>query len=398
MASSARDVILFSTADWDEPYWTNKQHTARELTERGCRVLYVESVGIRRPALGSRRDRSRLWRRLKSGLTGVISGPRQRAHGLWVLSPLTIPVKQHWHVIAKINQGLLRWTISRFMHAQGFTRPIVWVYHPWLPVPVCSAACGPLVYHCVDDLGAVPGVDRAAFIEAQERLLERCDLVFATARSLAETCGKVNHRTHFFPNVVDSEHFGQALEPGPIPEDIAAIPHPRLIYHGVISDFKLDFPFLLNMVRRRPDWHWILIGKEREGQADPVFAELSALPNVHCLGYRPYTALPDYLRGMDLGVLPSRINEYTDGMFPMKYFEYLAAGLRVVSTPLAFTREHHAGLLTAETPESFDAAVQTQLDAGRVDSRTAQKWVGDNTWQARTGKMLALIEQLEVAA
>ena len=49
----ARDIVLVSTADWDNPFWTNKQHVAVELARQGCKVLYVESSGLRRPSLSS---------------------------------------------------------------------------------------------------------------------------------------------------------------------------------------------------------------------------------------------------------------------------------------------------------------------------------------------------------
>ena len=36
------DIVLLSTADWDHPLWTNKQHVACALAAEGERVLYVE--------------------------------------------------------------------------------------------------------------------------------------------------------------------------------------------------------------------------------------------------------------------------------------------------------------------------------------------------------------------
>ena len=62
--AESKDCVLFATADWDTPYWTNKQHTARHLARMGWRVLYVESLGLRAPT-ASGRDLSRIWRRLK---------------------------------------------------------------------------------------------------------------------------------------------------------------------------------------------------------------------------------------------------------------------------------------------------------------------------------------------
>src|SRR3990167_9929766 len=93
------DCILFATADWDAPYWTNKQHTACYLANLGLRVLYVESMGLRPPSI-NRKDIHRIWQRLKKGF----KSPHAAQHNIWVFSPLIIPFKHHSPWIRKINQ------------------------------------------------------------------------------------------------------------------------------------------------------------------------------------------------------------------------------------------------------------------------------------------------------
>ncbi|PCE29032.1 glycosyltransferase [Burkholderia ubonensis] len=385
---SRGDCVLFSTADWDEPYWTNKQHTARVLAKSGWRVLYVESVGLRSPKLTSGKDWGRIWRRLWQGVRSNFVAPPQRESNVWVLSPLMIPAKHHWPLVRRFNQTLLRWSIARFARRRSFQQPIVWTYHPFMLDAVRDLESGALVYHCVDDLAAIPGVDVPAFRSAQQDLLKQCDSVFTTAVALRDQCLPFNPNTHFFSNVVDADHFGRALEPGPLPRAVADISGVRLVYHGVLSDFKVDFPLVLAAARARPDWQWIFIGEEREGQRSELITQLKRLPNVHFLGYRRYEELPDYLRGMDVGLLPTLLNDYTRSMFPMKFFEYLAAGLPVVSTPLDFTRERLDGLDVGDTPERFVEAIERQLQRGKLTPAEARAGVGDNTWEARTVKML----------
>jgi len=284
----ARDCVLFSTADWDEPYWTNKQHTASNLAARGWRVLYVESVGFRSPKVGSGRDWARLWRRLWRGMQSLVLGPPRRAENIWVLSPLMVPAKHHWPLVRALNQALLQFSVVRFAKSQRFEEPVVWTYHPFMLESIETIRRGPLVYHCVDDIAEIPGVDVGAFNDAQQALLERCDAVFTTATSLQETCLRTNPNTHYFGNVVDAAHFGQARETGTLPPELAAIPEPRLVYHGVLSDFKIDFSLLFQTARARPEWQWIIIGEQREGQRSELFAQLAQLPNVHLMGYRSY--------------------------------------------------------------------------------------------------------------
>ncbi|WP_368623575.1 glycosyltransferase [Paraburkholderia sp. BR13444] len=385
-----QDCVLFSTADWDEPYWTNKQHTASILAARGWRILYVESVGFRSPKVASGRDWSRLWRRLWRGVQSLVLGPPRRADNIWVLSPLMVPAGHHLPFVRSLNQAMLRFSVNRFARSLRYDKPVVWTYHPYMLDAIATLPRGPLVYHCVDDIAAIPGVDVDAFRNAQQDLLGRCEAVFTTAQSLKDVCLPFNPNTHFFGNVVDEAHFGTAREDGPLPAELAAIDEPRLVYHGVLSDFKVDLPLLLQTAQARPGWQWVIIGEEREGQRSDLLAQLKRLPNVHLLGYRPYRALPQYLRGMRVGVLPTLINEYTHSMFPMKFYEYLAAGLPVVSTPLDFAKEPRAGLEVGGDTEAFIAAIDKQLARGKLSADEARAAVGENTWEARLDKMLAI--------
>lgn len=385
--------LLFATADWDTPYWTNKQHTADHLAKAGWQVLYVESIGLRAPKVGSGTDWARIARRLWRGLRG----PRHVAPGIWVYSPLVIPFRHDHPWIRSLNRGLLSHSLRRFIRSHRFVRPLVWTYHPFVLDLLkdldadAATSTGPLVYHCVDDLSAIPGIDAKAFNAEEVRLLEKADHVFTTSAALHAKCAAHHTRVHDFPNVVDLDHFGQARSPGALPAELLAIPSPRLAYVGALSDFKVDFPLLEQVARAHPKWQVVLIGEEREGQADPLLASLAQLPNVHRLGHRPYQRLPDYLRGMDVGLLPTRINDYTRSMFPMKYFEYLAAGIPVVSTPLDFTRRHTHGLAIGADADGFAEAIATQLQRGRLTDEEVGAYVGENTWSHRLNKMLSRV-------
>lgn len=384
--------ILFATADWDEPYWTNKQHCAKSLAELGTKVLYVESVGLRNPKAGSAKDWGRLWSRLKKGLASLLLGAAERAPNIFVLSPLLIPAGHRHPATRALNRILLKAAIARTTAREHFKRPLIWTYHPFMLDVIDDMEKQALLYHCVDDLAAIPGVDADAFRAAERNLLERADVVFATAPSLAEHCKQYNANTHYLSNVVDAEHFGRALEPGPIPADLACIPEPRLCYHGVLSDFKVDFQLLIDCARLKPEWSWVFIGEEREGQQSPLVAELHSLPGVHFLGYKTYDQLPDYLRGMQVGLLPSQINDYTRGMFPMKFYEYLAAGVPVISTRLEFSRAVESGVFIVSGAAEMVDAAERWLMAGKFTRERVTTMVGENTWIARMATMLAVVE------
>jgi glycosyltransferase involved in cell wall biosynthesis len=388
----AGDCILFSTADWDTPYWTNKQHTADHLVKAGWRVLYIESIGLRAPKMGSGTDWGRIAKRLWRGL----QGPRQMQDGLWVLSPLVVPFKHNHPWVRALNQGLLSWTISRFSKKTAFNNPIVWTYHPYMlevleNLEQRKQSFRSLIYHCVDDLSAMPGINADAFNAEERRLLLQADATFTTSKSLYEKCSGIGKNVHDLPNVVDVQHFGKAFDAHPLPTDMSKIPMPRLGYVGALSDFKIDFPLLKEVAEKNPQWSFVVIGEEREGQHDPTLAAMARLQNVFLLGRKQYADLPNYLRGMQVGLLPTLINDYTRSMFPMKFYEYIAAGLPVVSTPLDFLQgKTSPTLAVASHPEEYASAIANMLATQRMSREVSLLLVSQNTWSERLKKMLRL--------
>jgi glycosyltransferase involved in cell wall biosynthesis len=382
-------IVLFSTADWFWPYWTNKQHNAARLAARGFRVLYVESIGFRWPGLNSG-DVVRIGRRLWRAALPIA----QVQQNVWVLSPLTIPAIHHQSGVEQLVTWRLRRRIEAWLRRVGGDKPILWTYHPYILRLAKALEPAAIIYHCVDNIGAMPGIDSNQFDAAERKLLAHCDRIFATSPALRDRCMAVAPgRTDYFGNVADVAHFATAREVGPIPPELAVIPRPRLAYIGVLSDFKVDFDLVYYAAMRRPDWHFIFIGDEREGQRSGALARMCTRPNVHRLGWRPYLELPNYLRGVDIALLPQKLNNYTKAMFPMKYFEYLAAGRPVVTTALPALVEFTGLHRQAKDPEAFVEAVASALAKPQVvalDHPSLQS----HTWDARLDAMLDRIAAL----
>lgn len=96
-----KDIVLLSTAEWDNPFWTNKQHVAIALAKLGYRVLYIDSLGLRRPS-ASRQDFIRILKRLKKAL----NAPCEVKTNIWVWSPVLLPFQSiSW--VRRINKIFL---------------------------------------------------------------------------------------------------------------------------------------------------------------------------------------------------------------------------------------------------------------------------------------------------
>ena len=136
----------------------------------------------------------------------------------------------------------------------------------------------------------------------------------------------------------------------------------------------------------------MLIGKVGEGDPWTNVDLLRDLPNVHLLGPRPYAELPGYLKGFDTAILPNALNSYTRGMFPMKFFEYLAAGCPVVSTALPALHGFRHVMHLADSHEDFIAAVERSVQGSGTPLGERLEVAREHTYARRTERMMELLE------
>lgn len=381
-----QDILLISTADWDNPFWTNKQHMAALFNKRGYRVLYLDSLGLRRPTF-HKRDLKRIAKRLVKALPTV----HEVRPNLWRISPLVLPFHSI-SIVRSFDAALLRAQVKYYLALIGMSRPLIWTYNPVI-VELCSKIPNSgIVYHCVDDLGASPRIDPDTIQNAEAKLGNIAQLCFATSQILYERMSTLFPRVIYEPNVCDQAFFETARLNPAEPAELSAIPHPRLLFVGALSEYKINYDLMESIARDMPEQHWILIGPEGEGQPDSRRPPVGS--NIHMLGPRTYGHLPYYMAHCEMAVLPIARNSYTDAMFPMKFFEFLAAGLPVICTRIPALNEFESLYFPCDTPEDFQAAITAVLNGARRDQEEIDAACHHHSWEARFTRMEKILEEV----
>lgn len=376
-----QNIVLYSTADWDNPFWTNKQHTAKRLAERGHKILYIESLGLRKPQVRST-DLKRIFAKLTKGFRGL----RSIDTNLHILSPIALPGGGKNNTIQKINQKIIQYQISSALKALKINKKLywAWTYNPTITPLIQSLQPQKIIYHNVDDLAASPGMSSDTIIEGEKLTLKSADVTFCTSQKLhRSSLLHTKNPCYYFPNVVDTEHFFKHRS-GPLPIDLVSVPKPRLGFVGALSDYKVDSDLLNAVIKQKPDWSFVFIGKIGEGQPDSK-TNILKRDNVYFLGPKKYKDIPNYMSHFDVGLVPCPINNYTQSMFPMKFFEYLASGTPVVARDIdslhEFKNEHYSYASTQ------DFIQQTHLALTQPFS-IPSKLLSQHTWNTRLDKML----------
>ncbi|HFP9402814.1 TPA: glycosyltransferase [Raoultella planticola] len=386
--SKRDDIIVLSTADWDNPFWTNKQHVSMELSKRGHRVLYIESLGLRQPSI-NKKDLTRIFKRLIKG----IKPPRKVRDNIWVWSPISIPFNK-FALIRKLNKLLLTSLLYLWSWKLKFNKPILWTYNPLTDRFLNLKKFDYIVYHCVDEIKAQPGMPVEILDAAEKELVQNANITFVTSPTLLNTRKRWSDEVYYFSNVADYEHFSKACDESlSVPVDIGTIKKPILGFIGAISSYKVDFELLIHIADSCPDVSIVLIGDIGEGDPSTNAEKLRMRDNIHILGARPYAVLPAYLKAFDVALLPNNINEYTASMFPMKFFEYLSAGKNVVSVDLASIQEFSDYLKIAQGNDDFVIKIKDVLNGNIVSREDIDRLARQFTYKTRTDKMFDLIDK-----
>ena len=327
------------------------------------------------------RARFRLWRR---------GGDRLREGRMFAYAPLTLlPYRPYPLFDRPFMQRLtLRATLPRFrdvLARAGFDHvDLLWMStgSPFLAL-LDEMPHDLSIYRMSDDTAAFPDTPKT-FAAIEKEVCRRAGLVLATAQALAARARELGARRGLdLPNACDPAPFESCAAPEP--PDLGGTPRPRALYVGAL-DHWFDAGLLAAVAGLLPAWTFLLLGPAR---AD--LRLLRGLPNVRILGPRPYRDLPAYLRAADAGMVPFALNPLTDAIHPLKVYEYCAAGLPVVATPMRETAAMGAPIYLAGTPGEFAAALEQARREGTKRRAERLDYARRNTWDRRFAALRAEI-------
>lgn len=372
------DIVCLGTVEWLVVH-SVAEYTMSLLADRN-RVLFVEPLGS---PLTLVRDRRRRKRR---------SGLRRLAKGLWTYTPPPVGLpgaaRRRW--VAEVNGRILARLLSPVMRALGLDRPVVWTFQynsasTVRRLPRCLS-----IYDCIDEDAALATSDdrRRLVGELDAGLCREADIVFGVTEGLAGPRRRLNPATFEVNCAAAADFFGQALLEGTaVPPDIAGLRRPVLGYLGGIDPWRLDVELVRHLARARPDWSIALVGYMWFGFDSQTWRDC---PNVHYLGAKPYEEFPAYLKGMDVCLMPFRLNDITLRGDALKCYEYLAAGKPVVSTPVAVARRFPEVVRMAGTPDEFLQAVEDAL-ARPLGAERYRDAITGHTWADRVAQKSSII-------
>lgn len=363
-------IVCMSTSNW-HPFPTRKQHVMSRMSN--AEILYFDPPITYIAPIKDKACKPRLtaWKnpgeKVKENIT------------VYALPPV-LPFYNKFRFINKINQRKIARFVKKKMQLHGFENPVLWCYSPMSGDVAEKIPHKALVYDCVDRHAAYKGMINADVVNAMEKdLASSADQVFATASGLFETLSKYNENAVMLPNGVNFEHFNSAAGGDlPIPADIKDVPHPIIGFSGMLQEC-IDYAAIEEIAKTRPDWSVVLVGGT---MPDVNLDYLKKYPNVHFLGMKKYADMPAYIASFDVCLNVFRSGELSKDVSPLKFFEYLASGKPVVSTPqpeqvLGYSDSVYIAYETAEMVKKCEEALAEENDEKtklRIEHGRACSW------------------------
>lgn len=197
-------------------------------------------------------------------------------------------------------------------------------------------------------------------LEWEKRAVSEADIVFADNMATIKDYESLNDII-YLPQGVNMDTFYELVDDRK--------------YIGYIGNlhFAIDYDFLAKLIELNKAEKFLIIG----GILDDRAASILSYPNVKYIPQISKQELNRYLAKMKIGLIPYVVNEHTIGVYPTKLFEYLAANVPVLSTPLPEVKqyENNEYLKIMEAPISLAGLSFTMKGKDRL--------IEANTWDSR---------------
>lgn len=362
-----RKILCLSTSNYD-PIPTRKQNVMNRMTD--ARVLYVDPPVT---FLAPLKDPD-AKKRLRAHRLG---GSQKREHLAVHASPPVLPFYNRMRALNRRNQKKLAAYLKDILAENDFGDDFyLWCYSP-SSADLIDPLAGLLgvdpqtlwqrtVYDCVDKHSAYPGlIDPKVVDEMEKDLARRAGTVFTTAQGLYDRLSTMNPNTHLIPNGVDYDLFSAVADGIPDPQ--------RPLTFGFVGMLQecIDYDCLRAVSRAFPEGRIVLVGKPLPG------VDLSWIrdhPNVEHRGLVPQEQLPRIMTDFHVCLNVFAHNDLSMDVSPLKFYEYLATGKPVVSTPVPHqVREYGDCIYLAEASEEFVTQCRNAAAEGPEDPRKKER-------------------------
>ncbi|WP_020615002.1 glycosyltransferase [Paenibacillus daejeonensis] len=277
------------------------------------------------------------------------------------------------------NIGFIRECIPE-LKRQG-RRIIVWTSWSKLHGFVEQYQPDLLIYDYVDDIP-----EWAPYLGP---MVQRADLVITSAKALQRQITREypTKPSCLVPNGCNLEHFGQYRTTAPDkPTELLQLQGPIAGFVGAWAHW-VDQQLVHQLARSFPSVNFVIVGVEYAAKVD------RSIPNLHYVGYKSYQELPRWMHFFDVCLIPFKINEITVAANPVKMYEYLASGKKVIATDLPEVRKVPHVWIGKGLNEWRRLLPLVLSEDTPFDALANEEWLREQNWTTRYHAIVEAVRQ-----
>ena len=231
----------------------------------------------------------------------------------------------------------------------------------------------PSLYDAMDDFPAFyTGLSRLALARRERLIAQRVDTIWASSTAIQKNLGRYNNDVRLVHNGLDLS----VLPPASGTRSGSS--EKRILgYVGTIAAW-FDWDWVCALAQARPKDEIRLIGPVFERPAKKLPDNIVLLPA--CNHDAALKAMMDF----DVGLIPFKRNKLTDSVDPIKYYEYSALALPVLSTSFGEMRfrSNIPGVFISQSVSDSAELAETSFQFYR-DTEYAHAFTLENSWEVR---------------
>lgn len=391
LSSYPMKILIFSLVRHDDTYTSTIHQLARQFALEH-EVIIVENPFTVKDLFTSP------WKKTRLRLKGIFSKELlffQKEGVQYLASPIVFPSSflphnflYNW--VNQLNTKIITTYISQFLVSHQW-ESFVFInsfnyYYPTLSQHL-KKGMQKFVYHSVDPI--VEG-ERKHGTPNESLLTAESDVIICTARSLFNKWRAQYDRVYFIPNASDYQHFASVQE-DELQSHIAiqSLRKPVIGYFGNIER-RIDFELVLQIAQQYPMASIVLAGPFSKAY---IPTKVNESTNIHFTGPYLYDALPSMIKGVDLTMIPFKTDSHSADIYPLKFFEYLGSGKKIVTTrfnpDLINDVRDLVFVIDKDDLSNLDRALEEDENLKKAER---MQFASQNTWEERARQFLKAIE------
>jgi glycosyltransferase involved in cell wall biosynthesis len=246
------------------------------------------------------------------------------------------------------------------------------------------------VYDVIDDWEEFHKRGQAVWYDrdSETYLLQNADVATITQNNLLKKMsGMGAERFALLPNAFedwgDCPNF-RVNENGTVPFIVPPMRKGRINvgYFGHLTSSWFDWPLVVSLAKRRPDWTFHIIGYGLDKR-------ISSLDNLIFSGRVEHGDLPALAKNWDAAMIPFQASKLSAAVDPIKIYEYISLRLPSVVSGMPHLASY-PGVFTAKDAAEFEAALEKAAKT-KIDATTAENFLSANRWSNRIDALLEIL-------